>query len=137
MEKHRTLAMEVMLLRGELKCVTAERSVTFTATKANLLGPIRIQEDLNNAQSGIPAAMAQLWSAFSLQGNQDRTQKYWTVEVSEVARIGSCLQARGAHLSAHRVGSRHFSLPKSKAGALASWSFVKSVVNRASLPTLI
>jgi hypothetical protein len=31
----------------------------------------------------------------------------------------------------------YFSLPKTKAGALASWSFVRSVVNFASLPTLI
>jgi hypothetical protein len=58
--KHRTLAMEMMLLRGELKCVMAERSVAFTAIKASLLDPTHIQEDLNNAQSGITAAMVQL-----------------------------------------------------------------------------
>jgi hypothetical protein len=32
---------------------------------------------------------------------------------------------------------RYWGLPKTNAGALASWSFVRSVVNFASLPTLI
>jgi hypothetical protein len=43
-----------------LKFVMAESSVASTAIKASLLGPTRIQEDLNNAQLGIPAAMVQL-----------------------------------------------------------------------------
>ena len=47
------------------------------------------------------------------------------------------LRARRPRVGSHEDHVGYFSLPKSKAGALASWSFVRSVVNFASLPTLI